>query len=316
MAKSFQKKGRALVIALTLAKYFIRKVNKTHWALQNLVDLDVHHAQTTSKGIKNPIVTVVIPTRDKADLLKTCISSLRELTKYSEIELVIVDNQSKQPATISYLAELEAGGVRVLKYNERFNYSEICNIAAETANGDYLCFLNNDTEVITPGWLKSMVEHAGQPDVGIVGAVMTFPDGTLQHMGVALEYTGVAGHPGRLELSLEDIPETCYEVSAVTFACAVVSAKKFKKLGGLDPEFPVAFNDVDFSIRAAKAGYRNVVCVRSHLLHNESQSRKRAASLGGFAQGARDVLILISKHQSSLRENFFARSILSNKPGK
>jgi GT2 family glycosyltransferase len=304
------------LILVALAKYINRKIDKQNRTLQNLVDLGAHHHRNHSKNSDTPKVTVVIPTRDKVDLLRTCISSLMAQTKYSEIELVIVDNQSKDPATISYLAELEASGVRVPKYNERFNYSEICNLAAEIANGDYLCFLNNDTEIITADWLESMVDHASQPEVGIVGAVMTFPNGTLQHMGVALEYTGVAGHPGRLELSLKDVPETCYEVSAVTFACAVVSAKKFKELGGLDPEFPVAFNDVDISIRAAKVGYRNVVCVRSHLIHQESQSRKRAASLGGFAQGVRDVLRLISKHQSSLRENFFARSILSNKPGK
>jgi GT2 family glycosyltransferase len=304
------------LIVVALAKYISRKIERQNWTLQNLVDLGAHHHRNHSKNSDTPKVTVVIPTRDKVDLLRTCISSLTARTEYSDIELVIIDNQSKEPATISYLAELEASGVRVLKYCKRFNYSAICNLAAETANGDYLCFLNNDTEIITADWLESMVDHASQPDVGIVGAVMTFPDGTLQHMGVALEYTGVAGHPGRLELSLEDIPETCYEVSAVTFACAVVSAKKFKEIGGLNPEFPVAFNDVDISIRAGKVGYRNVVCVRSHLKHHESQSRKKAASLGGFAQGVRDVLLLFSKHQSSLGENFFARGILSDKPSK
>lgn len=304
------------MIVLALAKYIYRKIDSQNWILNNLVDLGEHHHSNNSKKSDTPKVTVVIPTRDKVDLLRNCIASLRAQTEYSEIELVIVDNQSKEPPTFSYLAELEASGVRVLKYNEKFNYSAICNLAAETANGDYLCFINNDTEVIKADWLRSMVDHASQQEVGIVGAVMTFPNGRLQHMGVALEYTGVAGHPGRQVLSLEDVPETCYEVSAVTFACAVVSAKKFRKLGGLDPEFPVAFNDVDISIRAAKAGYRNVVCCRSHLIHHESQSRKRAASLGGFAQGAKDILFLISKHQSSLRENFFARSIFSNKPGK
>ena len=304
------------MIALSLAKYLIQKINRKHWVLQNLVDLGAHHDRELSKKGGNPKVTVIIPTRDKADLLRSCISSFRRLTEYSDIELIIVDNQSKEPATITYMAELEASGVLVLKYNKRFNYSAICNLAAENASGDYLCFLNNDTQATTPNWLTCMVEHARQPGVGIVGAVMTFPDGRLQHMGVALEYTGVAGHPGRQEPIFEDFPETCYEVSAVTFACAVVSASKFREVGGLDPRFPVAFNDVDISIRAKKAGYRNVVCTEAHLIHQESQSRKRAASPGGFAQAARDVFLLLRKHQYSLSENFFARRILSNKPSK
>jgi GT2 family glycosyltransferase len=299
-----------------LAEYIFRKFDKRDWVIKNLVNLDEHHYRRHSNGSYYPKATIVIPTRDKSDLLRSCISSVRKLTEYPETEIIIVDNQSKETATISYLAELEASGVRVLRYNERFNYSAICNLAAENASGDYLCFLNNDTEVIRPDWLKCMVEHARQPEVGVVGAIMTFPHGRLQHMGVALEYTGVAGHPGRLELSIDDVPDTCFEVSAVTFACAVVSAEKFKKLGGLNPEFPVAFNDVDFSIRSANAGYQNVLCVRSHLLHHESRSRKRASSLSGFVQGVKDVLLLISKHQSSLSENFFARSILPNKPGK
>ena len=304
------------MILLSLAKYVVRKINRQNWALQNIVDLGAHHDRSSSTRSDNPKVTVIIPTRDKEEILRSCISSFSKISDDHDVEIVIVDNQSKEPSTISYMAALEARGVRVLRYNERFNYSAICNLAAENASGEYLCFLNNDTQQITPNWLKSMVEHASQPEVGIVGAVMTFPDGSLQHMGVALEYTGVAGHPGRQELSIEDIPETCYEVSAVTFACAVVAAEKFKKLGGLDPKLPVAFNDVDISIRARKAGYRNVVCTKSHLLHHESQSRKRAMSLGGFVQGARDVMLFLGKHQSSLGENFFARRILSNEPGK
>jgi GT2 family glycosyltransferase len=232
------------------------------------------------------------------------------------LEIIVVDNGSIEPETISYLIDLQATGVQVITYDAKFNYSEICNYAAHNSSGEYLCFLNNDTQVITSNWLQSLVEHASKAEVGIVGAVMTFPNGRLQHMGVALQYTGVAGHPGRNELSFEDVPKSCYEVSAVTFACAMVSAEKFKHLGGLDPNFPVAFNDVDFSIRAKNACYKNVICTKSHLLHLESQTRKRATSWGGFVRGARDVLLLLRKHQNSLTENFFARRVLLNKSSK
>jgi GT2 family glycosyltransferase len=303
-------------MALVLAKYFTRKVDREHWVLQNLVDTGTHHDKDPSKKPFEPKVSVIIPTKDKLQLLSSCLTSLKEITDYSNFEIIVVDNGSIEDETISHLNELRATGVQVVTYDAKFNYSEICNFAVLNSSGEYLCFLNNDTQVITPNWLRSMVEHATKPEVGIVGAVMTFPNGKLQHMGVALQYTGVAGHPGRNELYFQDVPKSCYEVSAVTFACAMVSAEKFKQLGGLDPNFPVAFNDVDFSIRAKNAGYKNVVCTKSHLLHLESQTRKRATSRGGFVRGVRDVLLLLRKHQNSLTENFFARRVLLHKSSK
>ena len=304
------------MLVTSIAEYVIRKIDKRTWVLQNLVDLGSHHDKDSSKKPFEPKVSIIIPTKDKLDLLSSCITSLREQTDYINLEIIVVDNGSTEPETISYLNGLKATGVQVIKFDAKFNYSEICNFAVHNASGRYLCFLNNDTHVISSNWLLSMVEHASKPEVGIVGAVMTFPNGKLQHMGVALQYTGVAGHPGRNELYFEDVPKSCYEVSAVTFACAMVSAEKFKQLGGLDPNFPVAFNDVDFSIRARNAGYKNVVCTESHLLHLESQTRKRATSWGGFVRGVRDVLLLLRKHQKSLTENFFARRVLLNKSPK
>lgn len=304
------------MLLVSLTKYLIQKLDKQPWVLRNLVNLGFHHDKDSIKRPIEPKVSVIIPTRDKLKLLTSCIASLNERTNYTNLEIIVVDNGSIEPETISYLNELQVTGVQVITYDAKFNYSEICNFAFRNSSGEYLCFLNNDTQVITPNWLLSMVEHASQAEVGIVGAIMTFPNGRLQHMGVALQYTGVAGHPGRNELSFEDVPKSCYEVSAVTFACAMVSAEKFKQLGGLDPNFPVAFNDVDFSMRAKNAGYKNVVCTQSHLLHLESQTRKRATSWGGFVRGVRDVLLLLRKHQNSLTENFFARRVLLHKSSK
>jgi GT2 family glycosyltransferase len=186
-------------------------------------------------------------------------------------------------------------------------------MAAEKATGEYLCFLNNDIEVRKPSWLSSMLEHASQPLVGLVGAVLTFPNGTLQHMGVALGFTGVAGHPGRGEDPKITVPENCFQVSAITFACAVISNAKYKSLGGLSAEFPVAFNDVEISVRALTAKLENVVCTHAQLIHGESQTRSRALSVGGFLQGVKDVLRILKKCNRSLTENFFVRGVLTDK---
>ena len=301
------------MIITDLWEYGSRKLDTRAITLQNYVDLNAHHTTQKAPKLARPKVSIVIPTRDKSDLLKRCVDSIMQYTTETNFELVIVDNKSTENSTVVYLDGLSKLGITVLSYPKSFNYSAICNMAAEKATGEYLCFLNNDTEVLEPNWLSSMVDHASQPLVGLVGAVLTFPDGKLQHMGVALGYTGVAGHPGRGEDPKSSLPEHCFQVSAITFACAVISADKFKSLGGLSEEFPVAFNDVDISIRATNSNLVNVVCTRAHLLHGESQTRSRTQSFGGLFQGMRDVLMLIRVHNRSLTENFFVRRILSDK---
>jgi GT2 family glycosyltransferase len=297
-------------------KYYLRKVDKRPMYLGRNVNLSNHHFSVNSKPSAEPKVSIVIPTKDKADLLKRCIDSIVKLTRYSNTELIVVDNNSKEVKTALYLEELRAQGVTIIAYPGKFNYSDICNVSAEKATGEYLCFLNNDTEALEPNWLSSMVDHASQKSTGLVGAVLTFPNGKLQHMGIALGYTGAAGHPGRGEREDIFVPSNCYQVSAVTFACAVISADKFKSLRGLSPEFPVAFNDVDISIRAASANLVNVMCTHAHLLHGESQTRHRTLSFRGVLRGVNDVLLLLKKHDKSLSENFFVRGVLSDKFGQ
>jgi GT2 family glycosyltransferase len=296
-----------------LLAYVSRKLDTRAITLQNYVNLNTHHTTQKTSTLARPKVSIVIPTRDKSDLLKRCVESIMQFTTETDFELIIVDNKSTENNTVVYLDGLRKHGITVLTYPKSFNYSKICNMAAEKATGEYLCFLNNDTEVLEPTWLSSMVDHASQPSVGLVGAVLTFPDGRLQHMGVALGYTGVAGHPGRGEDPNNIVPEHCFQVSAITLACAVVSSAKFKSLGGLNEEFPVAFNDVDISIRATESNLVNVVCTHARLLHGESQTRSRTLSFGGLIQGVRDVLMLIKTHNHSLTENFFISRVLSYK---
>ena len=304
------------MILNSLIDYSKRKFDKRPISLGRIIDQSNHHTHEDSQHVAEPRVSIIIPTKDKSDLLKRCIDSITKLTRYSNIELIIVDNNSKEDKTAVYLEELRAQGATIISYPGKFNYSDICNNAAEKATGEYLCFLNNDTEALNPQWLSSMVDHASQSSAGIVGAVLTFPNGKLQHMGIALGYTGVAGHPGRGEREDIFVPSNCFQVSAVTFACAVISEKKFRSLGGLNPEFPVAFNDVDISIRAARTNLANVICIHAHLLHGESQTRNRTISFRGFIQGVNDVLLLLKKHDKSLSENFFVRGVLSDKFGQ
>lgn len=286
-------------------RYFRQTIFKDQVQLVKLRERSIHHSSRVSSGKVHERVSVIVPTRDKPEMLRKCIQSLRHTIHYSNIELIIVDNDSKDPETKSLLSELALTGAIVLTYPGRFNYSAICNFASEHATGSYLCFLNNDTESISLEWLGSMVDHASQPGVGIVGAVMLYPDGQLQHMGVALGHNFIAGHPFRGKSAQSNLPSECFQVSAVTFACAVVSKETYKDLGGLDESLPSGFNDVDISIRANDAHLENIVCIKSVLTHHESQTRAKTRSLRGGFRAVLDAIAFLRKHPKKLTDEFF-----------
>jgi GT2 family glycosyltransferase len=302
------------MLTFELLRYLKDKVSKPDFSLSTLVDVSSHHESGNSPNSKKPKISIIVPTRDKAGLLKSCLLSVKKSTKILDVELIIVDNDSIEIESKNLFEELKSEGALILKYQGNFNYSAICNLAATHATGEYLCFLNNDTEVITPEWLTSMVEHASEPTVGLVGAVLLYPDKTLQHMGISLGmFGGIAGHPSRGKSSEECLPEHCFKVSGVTFACAVISRAKFEGLGGLDEKFPVGFNDVDISIRATSAGLDNVLCTRSILTHTESQTRPRGNSLRGISTSLREVLAFLRKHPARHSDRFFQRRVSSKK---
>lgn len=247
-----------------------------------------------------PLVSLIIPTRDGHDLLRTCIDSIVQRSTYTRYELLVVDNQSSCPRTLEYLAALDAGTeaagrARVLRWDHPFNYSAINNFAAAHARGSVLGLVNNDIEVISPDWLGEMVSHAVRPDIGCVGAKLYYPDDTVQHAGVVLGVGGVANH------ALRGAPRsspgyfgrlwTLYNPSAVTGAVLVLRKAVFDAVGGLDAEgLPVAFNDVDLCLKAMTAGFRSVWTPHAELYHHESVSRgtdttpeKRARFLGEVA---------------------------------
>mgnify|MGYP000057616570 FL=1 len=259
-----------------------------------------------------PSVSIIIPTRDKYELLRACIESIQEKTTYTKYEIVVIDNASSESSTLEYLKLLPSTGVRVLAYPHKFNYSKITNFGAANTNSDYLCFLNNDVAIIEPNWLGQLMDHAVQPTVGVVGSKLIYPDGSIQHLGVALGYTGAAGHPfaGDMpdELNFGQNSNSCFEVSAVTFASAVISRTAFNEALGLDREFKVGLNDIDFALRIRSQGLRNVLCGKTCLIHHESKSRKSTSSFSGGIRAAIEVSRFVKLYGRQLRQDhFFSR---------
>lgn len=225
-----------------------------------------------------PKVSLIIPTRDRADLLKTCVESILAKSTYPDFELVVVDNQSRDAAALDYLRELGTRErVRVLRYDAPFNYSAINNWAARQCDGQLLGLVNNDIEVISPDWLEEMAGFALRPDTGAVGAMLYFPDDTIQHAGVLIGMLGLAGHiharKPRGYTGHGNRALVAQNLSAVTGACLLVRRTAFDEVGGLDERLGVAFNDIDFCLKLRQHGYRNVWTPFAEMYHHESASR-------------------------------------------
>lgn len=229
--------------------------------------------------IPPPKVNIIIPTRDRIDLLKPCVESILSKTTYPNFEILIVDNDSKLSETISFFHSLrENKKVKVLHWPKPYNYSAINNFAVSHADGEYICLLNNDTEVIADEWLNIMMTQAIRPEIGAVGARLLYPDRSIQHAGVVIGLGGAAGHahrglpedaPGYFAQAL--VPR---QATAVTAACLVVSKISFQAVGGLDEEnLAIAYNDVDLCLKLRATGLSNFYDPRAVLYHYESKSR-------------------------------------------
>ena len=231
---------------------------------------------------KEPLVSILIPTRDHVKETELCLKTLFEKTTYKNFEVILIDNGSKEKSTLELFDKYKEKykNFRVLREDIEFNYSRLNNLAAKEAKGEYLVLLNNDTEIITPDWLGILVGYAALPHVGAVGAKLLYPDNTIQHAGVLL----ALGAPGSVAVhallgAAGDDPGNCgrlrvpYNYSAVTGACLCVSKKKFEEVGGLEEDLKVAYNDIDFCLKLLKKGYYNVVAPMAKLYHYESKSR-------------------------------------------
>lgn len=246
---------------------------------------------------ERPLVSIMVPTRDQLVMVSRCIESIFERTRYTLFEVLLVDNQSETDEALHWLAGLEAMSderLRVLRYDFPFNFSAMNNFAAREARGEYLVLLNNDTEIIDSHWLDELLNHALRPEVGIVGARLHYPGGTLQHAGVVLGLRGPAEHPwlgrdpqapsymGRSQLD--------QNFSAVTAACLMIRKAIYEEVGGLDEEaFAVSYNDVDLCLKVGRAGYLNVWAHRAVVMHEGSVSQKSVDPLSQSAKRLRFV---------------------------
>ncbi|WP_255631782.1 glycosyltransferase family 2 protein [Caballeronia sp. dw_19] len=226
-----------------------------------------------------PLVSLLIPTRNQVALLRRCVESIMARTRYTNYEIVIVNNGSDEPSALRYLRDLAAHDrVRVLDDPREFNYSRLNNSAAREARGTILGLINNDIEVINEDWLDEMVSHAVRPEIGAVGARLWYGDETIQHAGVVLGIHDVAGHVHRFlprgQRGPRDRASVVQSFSAVTGACLVVRKALYDEVGGLnEADLAVTCNDVDFCLRLRDAGYRNIWTPYAELFHHESASR-------------------------------------------
>ncbi|MEL6060862.1 MULTISPECIES: glycosyltransferase [unclassified Methylobacterium] len=227
-----------------------------------------------------PLASLIVPTRDRLDLLRPCLESLRRCTDWPSIEILVCDNDSREPETLAYLIDLEREGRgHVVPCPGPFNFAAMNNAAAARARGRLLVFVNNDVEAFRPDWLTLMARQALRPDVGAVGAKLLDGAGRIQHGGIVLGTGGLVTHghrhfPGDAPGYRAALRVT-HAVSAVTAACLVVEAEKFRAVGGFDDAaFAVDFNDVDLCLRLNAAGYRTLLVPEAVLYHREAASRR------------------------------------------
>ena len=227
----------------------------------------------------NPLVSIIIPTRNYGKIVKKCVDSIYKKCTYKNYEIILVDNDSDEQESLELFKnyEQEHDNFHIVKVPGPFNYSKINNIGVKKSKGEYILLLNNDTEVIDGDFLDKMVGYATQKHVGCVGIKLLYPDNRVQHAGVVLGYGGVAGHVyvsyDKNDCGLMGRLVMPYNYSAVTAACLLVSRKKWDEVEGLDENLTVALNDVDFNLKIQKAGYYNVLLPYITMYHHESKSR-------------------------------------------
>ena len=226
----------------------------------------------------SPLVSILIPNKDQLQTLKKCLKSIWEKTEYTNYEILIIENNSTEKETFEFYKRIDGRHhVRVLYWDKEFNYSAINNFGAAQAKGEYLLLLNNDTEVITKGWMKELLSHCQRPEVGMVGAKLYFPDNTIQSAGTIIGMGGMADHAfvnmDRKKSGYMHRASIQVDMSGVTAACAMVKRSVYEEVHGLEENLTVAFNDVDLGLKIVTAGYLIVFDPYAELYHYESKSR-------------------------------------------
>ncbi len=268
---------------------------------------------------KEPLVSIIIPTRDYAETLDTCLKSVYEKTEYKNFEIIVVNNNSEKEETFKLFEKYkkEHKNFKVLDANIEFNYSKINNMAVEISKGDYICLLNNDTEIISENWLSTLVAYASLPYAGAVGPKLLYPDDTVQHAGVILGLGGVASH-AYLGADLNDLGlygrlRVPYNYGAVTAACLVVKKSKYNEVNGLEEELKVAYNDVDFNIKLLKKGYYNICTPQVMLHHFESKSRGLDTTSEKYKRFQQESKYMYDKWEEALElDRFYNKNFSQN----
>ena len=246
---------------------------------------------------EKPLISIIIPNKDSLNELQNCVNSILEKSIYADYEIIIIDNCPADAAMLSYYQGIEKhSNIQVIWWNHPFNHSAVNNFGARYAKGKYLLLLNNDTKVIAPNWMEEMLMYAQRPDVGAVGAKLYYANDTIQHAGIILGLgkDRVAGYshdkvPGN-DVGYMGRLYYAQDMSAVTTACMMVRKSLYDELGGLDEDFAVAYNDVDFCLRLRRAGYLVVFTPYSELYHYSSKSR-----------GEEDILKKKKRFQKEIR---------------
>ncbi len=263
-----------------------------------------------------PLVSIIIPTRDRLALLRMCIQSILDKTEYPNYEIIVIDNDSAEAETKHYLNSLgNHERIRVCKVEGAFSFGKLSNRGVALARGSFVVLLNNDIEVIEGSWLGEMVGHALRPNVGAVGALLRYPNGLIQHGGVILGAGGIASH-AHPDIRLEDgyfcRPHLTQDLSAVTAACMLIRKATYMKVGGFDEvNLPVAFNDVDFCLRLRQAGFLIVWTPHAALYHHESASRGLEDSLTKYRRFNAESDFMKTKWGDTIQEDPYYNPNLS-----
>ena len=234
-----------------------------------------------SREIKGePLVSIIVPFKDKPELLDSCLNSILNLSSYKNFEIIGVSNNSEQADTFSKMQAFSEADARVrfVQHNVPFNFSAICNHGVKQSKGDYILLLNNDIEILTVDWLEQLLQHAQRPEVGAVGGKLLYPYGRIQHAGIVVGMVGAAGHPHKFfpndHIGYHGRLHMVHNVSAVTGAMLMVSRAKYDQVNGLDEDnLAVAYNDVDFCLKLLQHDYYNVFTPYLEATHHESISR-------------------------------------------
>lgn len=259
---------------------------------------DAYNAIKHQWPLENQSVSIIIPTRNNFPVVWRCVTTLLEITHYHNFNVILIDDHSDDPELFAWYAELSKHPqVRIIKNSEEFNYSKVNNLGAQSSDGQLLLFLNNDTEIIESDWLEEMVRWAQLPEIGVVGAQLFYPNGTIQHNGIVI---GLGGHAGHIFQGLPSNSNTIFgstnwirNISAVTGACMMMRRSVFDEVHGFDEGLKIVFNDVDICLKVIKKGYRNLVIPCARLIHYEGLSRDKALPPQDVEIGTSKLLPLV-----------------------